>query len=124
MTEWNQPPGGSVPTLDDVLEKIRQQLKDSKAVRSSSLSPVRGDGLVDRMVYRPAGGDGDCTALRQGHAHGRSGTAFQIALWYRKGPSAAHGPRAQRGVRVSNAGLPFPVKRRAMIRAAPTRTSR
>jgi hypothetical protein len=40
MTEWNQPPGGSTPTLEDVLEKIRQQLKRSKAVRSSSLSPL------------------------------------------------------------------------------------
>jgi membrane protease subunit HflK len=30
MTEWNQPPGGSTPTLDDVLEKIRQQFKRFK----------------------------------------------------------------------------------------------
>ena len=27
MTEWNQSPGGSPPSLDEVLEKIRQGLK-------------------------------------------------------------------------------------------------
>lgn len=30
MTEWNQPPGGSKPTLDDVLNKILQQFKRFK----------------------------------------------------------------------------------------------
>ncbi len=30
MTEWNQPPGGGNPTLDDVLKKIQQQLKKFK----------------------------------------------------------------------------------------------
>jgi membrane protease subunit HflK len=30
MTEWDQPPGGSTPTLEDALEKIRQQLKRFK----------------------------------------------------------------------------------------------
>jgi membrane protease subunit HflK len=30
MADANQPPGGSVPTLDDVLEKIRQQLNRFK----------------------------------------------------------------------------------------------
>jgi membrane protease subunit HflK len=30
MTEWNQPPGGSTPTLEDLLEKIRQQFNRFK----------------------------------------------------------------------------------------------
>ncbi len=30
MPEWNQPPGGSTPTLEEVLEKIRQQFKRFK----------------------------------------------------------------------------------------------
>ena len=30
MTEWNQPQGGSPPTLEEVLEKIRQQFKRFK----------------------------------------------------------------------------------------------
>jgi len=30
MTEWNQPPGESTPTLDDLLDKIRQQFKRFK----------------------------------------------------------------------------------------------
>jgi modulator of FtsH protease HflK len=30
MTEWNQPPGGSSPTMDELLEKIRQQFKKFK----------------------------------------------------------------------------------------------
>jgi membrane protease subunit HflK len=30
MPEWNQPPGGSTPTLDDILEKIRKHFKRFK----------------------------------------------------------------------------------------------
>ena len=30
MTDWNQSPGGSTPTLADILEKIRQQFKRFK----------------------------------------------------------------------------------------------
>jgi membrane protease subunit HflK len=30
MAEWNQPQGGSTPTLEDVLDKIRQQFKRFK----------------------------------------------------------------------------------------------
>ncbi|MDZ7831473.1 MAG: FtsH protease activity modulator HflK [Desulfobacterales bacterium] len=30
MTEWNQPPGGSAPSLEEVLEKIRQEFKKFK----------------------------------------------------------------------------------------------
>ena len=44
MPEWNQPPGGSTPTLDDVLEKIWQHLNKFKG--GSLLILIAGVGVI------------------------------------------------------------------------------
>jgi membrane protease subunit HflK len=119
MAEWNQPPGGSTPTLDDVLEKIRQQFTRFKGgpllilvagavvvVLWTAWFTVQPEetGIVQRFgkVMRTAG----------------PGLHFKLPYRHRKSPSTAHSPRAQRGVRVSdNLVSSVPVKRPAMIRA-------
>ncbi len=40
MTDWNQSPGGSTPTLEDILEKIRQQFKRFKGGPALILAAV------------------------------------------------------------------------------------
>lgn len=126
MTEWNQPPGGSKPTLDDVLEKIQQQFKRFKGGPVVILAAVvvvvvlwtswftvqpEETGIVQRFgkVMRTAG-PGLHFKLPYGIENVRLLPTARVL-------------KEEFGFRRSRFP-PFPVKRPAMIRAAPTRTSR
>ena len=124
MTEWNQPPEVSASTLEDVLEKIRKLLKRFKGgqvfilvagvvvfVFWTAWFTVQPEetGIVQRFgkVVRTAGPD----CILNCRSVSKMSVCCPRPACSKRSSAFGHWP-------------PFLAKRPAMIRAAPTRTSR
>ena len=126
MAEWNQPPGGSMLTLDAVLGKIQQRLNK---VKSGPIVPHSrrscGDGLLDRMVHSSTP-KRQVIVQRFGEVMRTAGPGLHLKMPY--GIEKVHLVPTARVLKeefgLSNGVRSSRRKGPAMIRAASTKTNR
>ena len=78
MSEWNQPPGGSPPSFEDVLEKIRLKLEGFKGGSVYILVAVLVVVVISWTAWFTVQPEETGVVQRfwRSRAHGRPGTAF------------------------------------------------